>query len=723
MSIQNYLGIIAVISLLLLNPLGAFQTAKLPQKLTCLGTDMLFQPSYVQDEQTTGFCDDFNDESLKPGWTWVDPNGDSSFSLTNSPHSLELSTPRGGHDLFLNLDAPRMIQRVTGDFVIRTKVAMIADYDYQGAGLLVWQDSNNYIRAELGGAPRAITMAYRIHGHYRHVHCGAYGFTSIFLRITRTGNTFSGEYSTDGVKWKPIYSVSYPAESSLYVGLHLINQWQNHPAKAYFDYFEINDCSGPEPAPEPNPKPPSISIKVYPPVTAPRGRLPVTWQIKGGNEVSTTYLMWDTSTHDYRNDYRYHTPAQDGDIGIYSDFINVPAHAEAIFMKPFAVVDGITIYGDREYIVPTRKAINVGGNQSGLDATHQYWDPDRESDFSPVWYEFKDGTRISSAEPISNTRDPWIYQSQRQGLSRFICWLGPNVYEMLLKVEFHFAELELDGPNQRVFDIYLEKDTPNEVVLRNVDVYALAGGRNTALTLTTNVKVNVIPGIDEYLTINFESPSGDQPILNGIVLQGINAISMYDFSRAVGAGNDDTYTDEYGTHLTSPHIYLGGNRQYHGGLRFPAIQIPPKATIRYAHLDVTAATDAFMNTKLAIYAHAHDSSPAFNCQGIVPNRPRTEHYVIWDLSDTNWYQDREYRSPELRDVIQEIVNRPGWHHSNALSLLLIAQEGDVSAPRKIWSFEGSYNKRAKLSVYYSRQEDIPTPTPTPFQALLPCILK
>lgn len=120
-----------------------------------------------------------------------------------------------------------------------------------------------------------------------------------------------------------------------------------------------------------------------------------------------------------------------------------------------------------------------------------------------------------------------------------------------------------------------------------------------------------------------------------------------------------------------------------------------------------------MDTHLRIYAHAHDSSPAFNTQGIVQNRARTEHYTPWDLPGDAWIRNREYRSPSLREVLQEMVNRPGWTQGNAISLLLIAQPGSISAPRKVWSFEGSYTRRAKLTFYYTRPEDIPAATATP----------
>jgi regulation of enolase protein 1 (concanavalin A-like superfamily) len=621
---------------------------------------------------------------------------------------LTLFTRRSGHDLFLNTNAPRMMQPLTGDFTIRTKIAITADFDYQGGGLLVWQDSDNYIRLELGGSPRAITMPYRLQGYYTHPHSGAYGYTSAYLKITREGEVFQSYYSLDGLVWRAAGTLIYPASETVMVGTHLINEWQGNPISAFFDYFEINGC----PVTAGGTSEKRTEAKVYPPVTAPKAAFPVKWTVKGGATTSETYLAWDTSSHEFRNDYANRTATQSGGMDAFTAIMEAPTGAEAIYFKPYAVVDGTPVWGPQEYVVPVTYALNVGAARWGLDAARQYWNPDRESDFSPVWYEFWGGDdKLVVERPIANTDEDWIYQSQRQGMSRFSAWLGPNVYEMTLQVGLHLAELEGKAPGQRVFDIYLERGTPNEVVLRNVDVAALAG-QDAATVLTATVTVNSIPEVDEHLNIEFVGQGESVPILNGLVLRGVSAVPQFLVTRTPGSGADDTYTDPSGAKTTAAKVLLGGNAQYHGGLRFPALQIPQSAVARYAWLDVTAADDAYMTTTLKIHAHAHDSSPSFESQAVVPNRPRTTAFSAWDIPGTPWRLDRGYRSPDLREVVQEVLSRAGWRQGNALGLLLIGQPGDPG-PRSIWSFEGKPGSRAQLSVWYSRGSDVPPPTATP----------
>jgi len=456
---------------------------------------------------------------------------------------------------------------------------------------------------------------------------------------------------------------------------------------------------------------PVVNMESYPPLIAPHSRLPLTWEIRGGTNVAATHLLWDTSSHEYRNDYQFQTPSQTGGMGFYSAIIDVPTDAQAIYLKPYAVVDGTEVYGGQEYVVPTSLAINVGGSLWGIDSTGQYWNPDRPSDFGSTWYEIVGGEFAGAVRPISNTDDAWIYRTQRQGTGQFTIWLSTGVYQMTVDVEFRLAELEATGPGQRVFDIYLERGTPNEVALHDVDVYDLAGGQDTATTLTTTVTVLIIPGVDEHLNIEFEG-DGDIPILNGLVLRGLHAVPQYHITQKVGAGADDTYTDDHGTHLTDIKVLLGGGSQAHGGFRFPALHMPQSAVIRYASLEVTRSNTGNL-TQVDIYGHAHDSSPSFQWQAVVPNRPRTAHCVPWNLSAPDGtYHGSRYVSPDIAPVVQEVVDRPGWNDANALSLLLIAAPVEQSVPCRVWSYEGSYNDRALLSIYYSRLEDVPTPTPT-----------
>jgi len=171
--------------------------------------------------------------------------GDSSYSLTANPGHLRLYTPDGGHDLYpsANLDAPRMLQEIDGDFVATAKVTIHPVYSFQGAGLLIWQDQDNYIRLEKAPGP-GINKAYRIGGQYFDINPDyPTAQTTVFLGFQRVGNTFHGLFSEDGTSWVEILTVEFSAANTLLVGLDLINQWQDHPIYADFDYFRLDSCT------------------------------------------------------------------------------------------------------------------------------------------------------------------------------------------------------------------------------------------------------------------------------------------------------------------------------------------------------------------------------------------------------------------------------------------------------------------------------------------------
>ncbi len=191
-----------------------------------------------------GFCDYFDARTPFVGWNWIDPLGDSNYQLDPQSGQLRISTPSGNHDLFINSNAPRLLQSFTGDFTIRTKVTLTAQFDYQGAGLIVWQDADHYLRLELGGAARSINYIHNLNGNYFDLNPDPLtGLTGAYLEITRVGNRFTTAYSLDGVTWYPLHSVNYAAPATLSAGLSLINSWQDHPTYADFDYFETGNCS------------------------------------------------------------------------------------------------------------------------------------------------------------------------------------------------------------------------------------------------------------------------------------------------------------------------------------------------------------------------------------------------------------------------------------------------------------------------------------------------
>jgi M6 family metalloprotease-like protein len=190
-----------------------------------------------------GVCEYFGTTSLSSLWQWTDPLGGSTYSLTASNGNLRISTPNGGRDLYLdNLNAPRLLQPVLGNFRAKTKVTISQHATYQGAGILVWQDAQNYLRIERGADGYGIAMWSRINDVYTGEYM-PYTSSTVYLKVERSNNDLTTWYSENDVDWTLLGTATSSVANVLQVGPHLINAWQDDPLQADFAYFELDWCA------------------------------------------------------------------------------------------------------------------------------------------------------------------------------------------------------------------------------------------------------------------------------------------------------------------------------------------------------------------------------------------------------------------------------------------------------------------------------------------------
>ena len=448
-----------------------------------------------------------------------------------------------------------------------------------------------------------------------------------------------------------------------------------------------------------------LYLEGWPKLTAPFAQVPLRWYVGGGTAIERTCIWWDTVPRPNSKAYRYRTAFQTWkqDPGYFHSQLTVPAAADAIYMRAYAVVDGQVAWGSEQAVAITR-AINAGSQNSRYDGDGLWWFPDRE--MAHQWYGFIDGVAHATSEGIAGTADDWLYQSQRRGISGVGCWLNEGHVSMEIQVDFLFAEWQATGSGQRVFDIRLEPGTANEVVIPNVDIYAAVGAyRSHVITQTVNVT-------DDQLDIVFEGDSALPPALNGVILRGKSGVPQDNIAKSVLFSDDDTYVEGTSNFRDAPELQIGANERYHIGARFFGIAIPQGATIQRARLFLTSSESVYKNMTLRVHADDVDDSEDFRLGALVTDRPRTTTSAEWSVtSDQGWIAGHEYSSPELKDLIQEVVNRPGWTENNAISLLLIAEGGDT-VPHKVWSVDGSAEDAPRIEIDFVPAGDGPTPAPT-----------
>ncbi len=135
------------------------------------------------------------------------------------------------------------------------------------------------------------------------------------------------------------------------------------------------------------------------------------------------------------------------------------------------------------------------------------------------------------------------------------------------------------------------------------------------------------------------------------------------------------------------------------GIRF-LLSIPEDAVILNAYIRFQADGDRDDSTSLKIYAQNSDSTARFSSTDYdISNRSKTIGIPWNDIED--WDDDKYYNTPNLKSIIQTVINRPSWDRSSLTFII------DGSGERRAESKDGSHDE-PRLYIEY---EIISTPIP------------
>lgn len=203
-------------------------------------------PSTIPPEPTTDpgfFRDDFTG-ALKPQWSWIreDPKN---WSLTAIPGSLQINV--GGGYVTANTNFNMLLRPApTGNFRIETQLSFSPEDNFQFAGLIIYESPADFIQAGRGYcrssdcAGEGLYMNYYKKGVAVKPDFGqAYKDSKpIALRLSREGENYTFEASTDGKVWFIVGSHTSDIDP-IQVGLVAGQRLKGGTLPAAFDYFEI----------------------------------------------------------------------------------------------------------------------------------------------------------------------------------------------------------------------------------------------------------------------------------------------------------------------------------------------------------------------------------------------------------------------------------------------------------------------------------------------------
>jgi regulation of enolase protein 1 (concanavalin A-like superfamily) len=198
---------------------------------------------------TMVFEDEFIGNQMNPIWQWMDPKGGGVWEERQGYLEMRVEP---GQDLWHgnppgqggNMDAPRLLMDVSGDFAIETRIRVSPQLREHG-GLIVWKNAHRFLRLEKTSGPHGFRGDVRFERHVNRRFqlvgrgSGLRNVRELFLRLERRGNLFSGYASSDGINWKGCGQTHVGMGDPVQVGLHALCPGNIPATLTRFDFFRL----------------------------------------------------------------------------------------------------------------------------------------------------------------------------------------------------------------------------------------------------------------------------------------------------------------------------------------------------------------------------------------------------------------------------------------------------------------------------------------------------
>ncbi|MGA9778436.1 MAG: DUF1349 domain-containing protein [Limisphaerales bacterium] len=200
-----------------------------------------------------------------PGWGRViEPDGDCTIKAGDG--TLTVTIPGTTHDLssyrsiYKKRNAPRILQEVDGDFTVQVKVSgtfepgkagtLPGAHPFNGAGLLLWDNDENYLRLERNvwtashGERASYLPLFEYWKDNQDLTQGTpstkpfFKGRSAYLRLTRQGDQVRAAVSNNGVDWVETNPVTVQFPGKINVGVDAINT-SKQPFTVEFAEFKL----------------------------------------------------------------------------------------------------------------------------------------------------------------------------------------------------------------------------------------------------------------------------------------------------------------------------------------------------------------------------------------------------------------------------------------------------------------------------------------------------
>lgn len=172
---------------------------------------------------------------------------------------------------------------------------------------------------------------------------------------------------------------------------------------------------------------------------------------------------------------------------------------------------------------------------------------------------------------------------------------------------------------------------------------------------------------------------------------------MTQVTQAVNAVNRDA-AESGGTSVTDGSSLNCNNASQYIGFTFGPLAIPAGATIDSAFIHVYPISGSYDTPDLTISGAALDSGMFFwGTDNEISGAPKTTATVAWVASNIGYNDFKS--SPDIKSIIQEIVDRAGWGSGNTLTLFFAGNSSGSAFRLNAW--DGTPANAAWIEVNFT----------------------
>jgi len=169
-----------------------------------------------------------------------------------------------------------------------------------------------------------------------------------------------------------------------------------------------------------------------------------------------------------------------------------------------------------------------------------------------------------------------------------------------------------------------------------------------------------------------KNPASSPARSPAFAVTGAGGVSLTTWSSRIAASGDDGYwvpSMEFDNSSSTTKVGFDGMMfdNINSFFRFQNVTVPQASTISTATLTLVVGANASATFNMSIKGEDVDDSSAYGDETDAGSASETTAAVSWSGS-SSWASSDVEVSPDIKTIIQEIVNRSGWASGNDLTL-------------------------------------------------------